>query len=596
MLSKKPIYLVVLMVFAIPFLAQTSIAAATASFVDSSGNPVNFYFGGTSTDPGYWYEDANDGNPDAAVEICGVGQQYAGGAYAINVGGTWKYVLVTYGSDTDALSNANQDVGNSCYRSAASGMTISPSYLSSSPTPSPPVYFAAFPGKLWVAYAGSPNPGTLSNFILTDQALLGDYTIPRTFNQSSDRVVISTPTISFQTESGPFTKLATDSTFGVSNKRRMVIGICSDQTGSTCADGDIVYEPTQFPLKLNPGVSPIDDKHAYHEYVVINGIGKPICIGANLKATINSVQPNPVYYSQILDISYTISNFRTPPNEESDGGNVDVTDGFDVKTVIYPQGNSSDIVFTNITHIYSLPSGSSRTITVHWNATAHSGTYVVKVIADPDNNIVECDENDNTDSKTFVLKPIILPTFYINGKQTTVFPHPGIPYNVTIHLKNSDNDTVSNATVRLTQTNGISPFVPLQIWNATTNSSGGTKTIGTVVNTTVALKTDYQGNAKLTIIPTGNPIYSPEYAYLHPKTVIGNYSISLSGTAYNGDPFVFVRNGEVYHNYKLGLSNTYNYSYEYNATIGLPNRGSVVDLIMNAVYTIFSKFWKAVTL
>ncbi len=588
-------YLLASMIFINVMIFVTGLAyAASASVVTGSGAESNLYFTGDSTSPKTWYQDAMDGNPDLGLRICGVGQKYVGGAYAMNVNGNWQYALITYRSASDALSFADIDEGGGCYRVTPGYLTFSPSYMNGG---NPYTYYAAFPGVVWVAYADSPNPGTLTNFIRTDQKLLGSYNVHRSFHQSTGKIEIDAPSIIFQSQAAQITKNVNDPTFGVNDQRRMIVGVCNDQYGASCSDGQVISDPTVFPLQLDPRASPIDDHHTYTRYIVVNGIGDDMCIGANLKVAITSVQPNPVYYSQILNISFVVTNPRDVPYEKN-GGNVDVTDTFSVEVKIYPQGNPADVKFDKILNFDGVPVDGSVTGNVHWNATAHSGTYVVEVDVDPTNQIAECNENDNSATQTFELKPIILPTIYINGVRSSTFPHIGIPYNLTMQLNNSDNETVSNATVIITEINGISPFVPTQIWNRTVDSSGNTEKTGTVVNTTARLMTDYNGVVSLTIIPTGNPIYSPAYAYLNPNTVLGDYNVSFTGVAYNGEPFVFVRNGVVYHQYAFHITTKYDYTYDYNSTTApsLPNRGSIVDMILNTVYTIFSKFWKAVTL
>ena len=581
------------LVFSLVLVMISSLALGqSASVVDGSGNPINLYFTGTSTNPGTWYQDAMDGNPDVGLELCDLGQKYVGGTYAINVNGQWKYVLITYNSDTNALALTDRDMGGGCYAVTPGYLTFSPSYLS---TPNPDVYFAAFPGYVWVTYADNANPGVLSNFIRTNQVLRGTYDVHRTFTQSTGKVTVEEPLIRFQSQSQLISAPASDTEFGVNDQRRMVVGICTDSYGASCSDGYVVSSASAFPMDLDPGASPIDDQHIYHRYVVINGVGGPICIGANLKVTINSVQPNPVYYDQYLNITYTVTNPRDTPYEIN-GGNVDVSHTFNVEVKIYQQGNTSNVVFDQTYSFTGLPVDGSITRTVTWDAKAHSGTYVVEVTVDPNNAIAECNEGDNTAQQTFELKPVILPTIKINGNESIIFPHPGVPYNVSIHLENSDGDIVNNATVNLTQINGVSPFVPTQIWNATLEPGQNETQVGTRIFTRATFKSDENGNVTLTVIPTGNPIYSPSYAYFHPTETLGDYQIYMDGIAKNGEEFVFVRNHQIFRQYNLTLDTTYNYTYDYPAYLELPNRDSVVDLALNVIYTIFTKFWKAVTL
>lgn len=567
------------------FLIQIALSQ-TASIEDNLGNAVNLYFTGDSTDPKTWYQDAIDGNPDVGIKICGVGPKYVGATYAININGIWNYVLISYRSSTEALSYTDVDKGNGCYYTSPGYLTISPSHLI---TPEPDVYFAAFPGYVRVAYEDSANPGSLSNFILTSQKLRGDYSFARSFDEDTKTITIQTPTIIFETQAGSFSKPANDPTFGINDERRMVIGVCSESYGNACYDGQVLTSPS-FPLTLSAGVATVNDQVKYDRYVVINSIGKYICIGANLKISIKKIQPNPIYYSQILHVNFTIINYRDKPTEEK-GGNVKVTTDFDVRVKIYRKDNTSYVVYDGIIPITDdLLPGDSIEKEFEWNASVKSGFYYIEFEVDYGDKIVECVETDNTARGEFEVKPIILPYIYINGNRTNVFPFPGLAYNLTLHLKNSDGINVSNATVYLIEENGLSLFVPTQIWNKSSNLNyyeiKGTKT-----KTIIEFETDYFGNAMLTIIPTGNPLYSPSYSYLNTKSILGNYSIYLTGYSYDGEPFVFIIKGNVTRNYPLYLKNIYEYKFE-KSTKNLPNFREYFELIMNTIYSIFSLVWK----
>ena len=69
--------------------------------------------------------------------------------------------------------------------------------------------------------------------------------------------------------------------------------------------------------------------------------------------------------------------------------------------MIYQSTNTSNIVFNNnytISDDVSVDSSVSRVIT--WEALAHSGTYIVKVTLDVDDDISECDESVSSNSAT----------------------------------------------------------------------------------------------------------------------------------------------------------------------------------------------------
>ena len=564
--------------------------ALTAKIIRSGGITTDLYFTGDSTDPKTWYQDAMNGNPDVGIEICDAGQKYVGAAYAIKVGGSWKYVLITYNSYSQALAYTDQTGSSGCYYTTLGELTFSPSQLS---TPNPDVYFAAFPGKIYVAYETSGNPGVLSNFVMAEGSLLGDYVVTRSYQKSTNKIEVDTPSIQFESPATIVSKTADDPNFGVNNDRRMVVGVCSDSLGENCYSGLIVPTEASFPLYLSPGVSSpdVNDQHKYDRYVVINGIGKHICIGANLKVYINDISPNPVYYSQNLTINYTITNYRDVPTEDK-GGNVDVTTDFYVEVKIYRSDNASDVVFDKKYFITEdLSPGQSILRGLVWPVYAKSGEYTVEVIVDSDGMINECDETDNSYTATFQLKPIIIPEIWINGNKTDTFPFVGAPFNLTLHLKDSDGLNISNATVKLVEKNGVSSFVPTQLWNASVNPSSS-QTVCVKTFQEAEFPTDYYGYAQVTVIPSGNPLYAPEYSRFNIKSIIGDYEINLTGTTFSGEPFVFVISGEVTRAYPLKVINYY--AYENITSNNFPNRESFVDMIMNTVYTIFAKFWKVV--
>lgn len=575
------------------FTLSSSIAfSQRAKIIDTNLNPFDLYFTGDSTDPKTWYQDAMGPNPDVGIELCEAGQKYVGAAYAMNVNGNWKSILVTYRSHTDALAYTSINRGGGCYYTPHGFLTVSPSYLS---TPSPNVYFAAFPGRLFVAYENSPNPGSLTNLIRSDNMLRGDYEFERSFNHTEVKVKVKTPTIRFYSFGGTISKSAEDTTFGVSNHRRMLVGICLDNYGTLCYSGVIVPTEASFPLSLSPGIGSVDDKNKYDRFVVINGIGKPICIGANLKAEIISLNPDPIYYNQTLSFSFKIINYRDTPYEIK-GGNVPVTTDFKVRIRIYRKDNTSHVVLNYSIFVENnIMPGDSVIFNIDWEAIARSGRYVLEISADSENDIVECDELDNIATKEFELKPIILPKIWINGNETNKIPFAGVPYNLTMHLKDSDGLNVSNATIILIEENGIDSFIPLQIWNASVNATNRS-VIATINRREVTLKSDYYGFARITIIPSGNPIYHEKYGNLNISSLIGNYSISLTGRRFNNETFAFIINKSVTNYYPIKVEDYYtylNYTW-FNSYNDLPNFSTFVDLALNTIYTIFAKFWKAV--
>ncbi|GEM_PF-643822 len=577
--------------------------AVSAAIKDVDLNVVNLYYtGSSSSDPGQYYMDGvpTKGNPNVGIELCGVGQKYVGAAYAINVSGVWKYVLITYASYSEALAyTSNPGSAAGCYFTPVDYLTVSPYHYS---TPDPDVYVAAFPGRLYVAYADVPNPGTLTNFVYvgTNGYLRGSYTVGRSFDESTCTISVSTPTITFQYYGGSFSAPASDPNVGISPEREMVIGVCKDDHGEYCYDGTVLSSPA-FPLSLSTGLSGTpcvtDQITPIARYVVINGMGNYICIGPNLKPTITLLTPNPVYYNQTLTIKYRISNPRDSPYEIK-GGNVKVTTDFTVKITIYNASNPAQVVFetTEVITDDIAPNGYvERTLT--WKAAVHSGLYTIKIEVDPSNKIGECDETDNVVTQNFEVKPVVIPEIWINGIKTNVFDYPGRPYNFSLYLKNSDNETLRNAYVEIVEENGIALFSPLQIWNRVIDQYGNTTKEGTRVKTVMSTYADYNGWVNITLIPTGNKLLlAPEYAYLNLSKILGNYSIYIMGKYLkNGawEDFKFVINGRLSNIYPLKLKNPATYE-EYSSKTGFYNQENFVKIILDYAYSIFATFWKAI--
>ncbi len=549
----------------------------------------DLYFTGTQNDPGTLYQDGMDGNQDVGIQICDVGSRYVGAFYAL-YDGSWNYIPITYKSDTEALAQTTESSGN-CWYTLPGFLWVSPSTLSS---PNPDIYKAAFPGKLFIGYASSANPGTISNFIFadTDAQLLGDYQVTRRFDQTDQNIDIQTPTITFQTQSNSFSYAADNSNYGISSDRRMVIGCCEDQDGEDCNDGRVFSGPS-FPAEFSTGLSSaeVNDQNTYTRYIVMNGIGKEMCIGANLEATLNSIIPQTVYYSMDLTITSTYTNPRDTPYERY-GGNVDVTSPFDIRIRIYNSSDSSDVIYNKVFTVDSgLSVDGSLGDTTVWAAYEHSGIYTVEITVDVNDDIAECNEGDNVATGEFELKPITLPEIWIDGNETDIFPYPNIPYNLKFHFKNSDNDTLRNATVNIFEENGLNIMAPPQVYNKSLDEENQTSDALAVQNK-VTFSTDYDGNMTLVFIPTYNKLYLPEYSYLGYENITGSHTLYFKGTQENGEQFVFVENRTI-------ISYQYNMSIEnYTFRGHVPDKEfeneAIVGQVLDYVYHTFTNFLEAV--
>ncbi|MCK5107308.1 MAG: hypothetical protein KAQ83_01140 [Nanoarchaeota archaeon] len=541
--AKKEVNKVVVLIPICILLAVSilfSVDAATAGFT----NQQQLKFTGTSSSPGTLYQDAIGTNVDVGIEVCDTPPvaTYVGGFYALRKGASnWEYSLATYSTGgSNALALTSWD--GSCYTATPASVTVSPSSFT---TPNPDVYRAALPGRLWIGYAGSSNPGDNfgDNFIYANESaeLRGSYDVTRSYTNQATGIVSITPTqITFISDAGTFSKNAGDGSFGIDADRPALLGICSDDYGYDCNDG--TTSTSAAPALLASGITNPNDQFTYTRYSVINGLGYEMCIGPNLDATISTITPDPIYYSQTLDITFVVENPRDTPTELY-GGNVDVTTDFDVNIRIY---NSTGDEVYSVTRVISetiVPDGSSTPRTVEWLAIGHSGQYRVEVEADSGDNVEECYNVDNTAISYFDLLPITLPEVYIDGVETNDFTYPNIPYNLTMVLQNSDEDVLSDSNVIIQETNGLSLTAPTQIYNRTIGGGGNEKS-GVVVTTNVNLVANANGRISLAFIPTYNKFYLAQYNYTDLDEYIGNYSLSFTGNQSDGEDFMFIFDGE----------------------------------------------------
>ena len=545
-----------------------------------------YYTPGPSPGTDAYYQDAMGNNPDVGLMLCDdtlPPNYYVGLVYLMNQEVSPQWVLVSYGKSTQNLPLASiteSFEGKQCKRTDIGDFTVSPSYYSDR---NPVVYVAAFPARAYILYSTSPY-GTSPNFVEATNELSGSYTCSLSYTYSSNTVDFTLNSIIANTGAGTLSIALDDTYRGISTERPILVGVCLNSEGSNCPTGIEKLTSPSFPRTYNFDVSKslVNDQHTYTRYGVVNGLEcGQICIGADVTVT-TSVALDPIYYSQNQTIYFTVTNL----------GNVPVTSPFSVKIEI--RNSTHTVHEATLSYDVDLAeNGGSFSDSYVWQAIGRSGTYTVIVTVDSNNNLVECNEGNNQDSTTFELKPIILPRIFINGNETTIFPNPGLPYNLTLHLKNSDGLNISNGTVILVEENGVSAFVPTQIWNYT-SLPNETSRNGTLVMNSVIFRTDYYGWASLTVIPTGNLLYAPQYAYTQIQETLGNYSIYLKGESFDGEEFVFVVEGKVTRKFPLQLQNLYSYEPEAEK-VELPNYENYVETFMNLIYTIFVKFWKMVS-
>ncbi len=586
----------VLLISVIFTLLLVSVASASNTTMITN-NQGGIYFTGTASDPMTFYQDAIGSNIDVGMRLCGIGQRYVGGFYAINVSGTQLYSLVTYQSSSEALSFTDTPIAGGCDDVTPGFLTISPSQLL---TPSPNVFKAAFPGQLWTGYAVTANPGAnLSGFEIGggDSLLRGNYSAVRSFNYVNQKVTVQLPQITYQSSSANFTKSANDGVFGLASDRQMVAGICDDSDGASCSDGGLYTNATSFPLVLQSDLTAgqVNDQSVYTRYAVFNGIGLPMCIGANLRMTIDAITPSPSYFSQNLTITTTLTNVLDSPYELQ-GGNVPVTTPFTVNLWIYNISNISNttVLTTAYNQTYSvsvtLLPGQSTQYNLTYPAFIHSGLYHILATVDSDNSIAECNETDNNATFQYNLYPVVIPTIQIDGQNSTAFPYPNVPYWVNVSLINSDNDTLPNATVQFVEVNGLNLNAGTQAYNITSDNLGTPAKSGVIASSISQFTTNYLGNAWLTYVPTYNQLYAPQYGYLQLPQYIGNSQRYMTGNLSNGSVFIFIVNNSVTTQYPFSIVNlTYNVSVVQKSVL---NNATLAQSFDN-VYRTFTNFIQA---
>ncbi|MFW6378576.1 MAG: CARDB domain-containing protein [Nanoarchaeota archaeon] len=574
-------------------MLQFSDASASGFVYQNSSNLSDYvdleslYFTGSNSQPSTLYQDAILDNPDVGLKICGNNPRYVGGFYALKRNSEWMYSLVTYASSQQALAYTTEHLGDGCYATVPGMVTVSPSRLA---TPSPEVYKAALPGNLFLGFSNEKNPSNVTDFISSDNlGLSGDYRIPCTFDQSSSTILLQVPQIQFITPSGSFSKPADDSTFGVSEEKPLLLGLCTDDDGIDCSDGRSIVDSESFPFSLQTGLDPgqLSDDVIFQRNVVANGISQPVCIGANLRPEIGHFEPDPVYYGDQLDIDYSITNRRDGPYE-IDGGNINITSPFTVNIRIKDEDDST-IIYSNSTTVTSgLGVDERSSFEISWPAIAESGNYTIEVRADTGSEITECDESDNQVTETFELKPVALPEIRIDGEKTTEFPFPNVPYNLSIHMKDSDGNLFRNIPLAIQEMNGLSLAAPIQTFNQTIDENGSSRKSGIRSVSKALFRTDYHGNVTFTFVPTYNDLYSDKYD-IDLTGHVGDPSIYLTGSDRDGDPLMFFVNGSLTSKYPLHVNST-----ETNASRKSISHESMISQTYDYIYRTYTNIIRTI--
>ncbi len=364
------------------------------------------------------------------------------------------------------------------------------------------------------------------------------------FNQDTRNVLVNFGDIITYT-SGIATRTIPkgDSGEGISEDRRMQVGICEDPYGFACSAGVEVSNPNDFSLSLSSGLSSaqVNDTVKYTRYVVINGIGTEFCIGPDLKIT-NVAPANKVVSSG----GSTILNFSIKNH-----GNVDVTTDFNV-TLVGPEGitGSPQLVTTNL--LANQGNEAFAAFTVEPPITEGTYTYTA-YLNDTQAGIARCTTTAKTVSRNVIVTSVVLPKIWINEVEDGNFDYAGQIYNVTIQLEDTDDNEPSyfaNWSLEIREVNSYNIFAPLQ-YNPYTEKSF----LSTV--STAYLLLDEEGQGQFTLSPMGSKAFETinetsgglysEKLSSYPKDYLSEYRLefrvlddngAIQDVLYQGVPYV----------------------------------------------------------
>jgi hypothetical protein len=515
--------------FVLCLLVCGVLSAQSAYIVDQPGSVSDVY----ASSAYKVYVDTLGNNSDLALRLCGAGQRYVSAVYSANVGGTYYYTTLSWNltsGSTDTLTYTSVSDGGGCYRTPTDAYGFS-QFRDFGRTPI--VFVSAFPGRIHAMYSNSIN-GASPSFVGVPTAngwLQGSYDTTRTFNQSTGNVTINVTAINFQTDVGPLSRAPSAFEWGLNSStgRSMVIGLCSDDFGNTCSDASIINSSTQLPVQLGLG-SPTNDQVVYNRYAVVDGLGYPICIGADVSASVSAV-PSAVYDGQVSNVTITLVN----------NGNVNITTDFLLAlNITGPSGYTNNTQWT-ITE--TLVPGANTTRNLSWTVDGPSGSYTLTARADRTNLLAECNKSNNNATTSVTSMPVYTLHVKIDGNETYDFPQWGRPYNVTMWVTDSDNNTVTDVRYRMTETNGLNPFTPTQVW-----SGQGLKSysIGEMTGNS-------SGYIDIAMIPTCNLLYTT-YSYLGVDAYVGNYSITVNAFDSGSSPYIFAYNGSMTYDVPLNVN------------------------------------------
>jgi len=498
---KKLIFTLLLFALPLSFAAITNATILNVSFNPAERVPVNMSWdtGGSSS-----YMDLAGGNPYTVIQVCvdnpaNIGEiqnKYAMFVYRTgNVSGFQNISRDNTGKDHTQLVNCS----GSCCMSAINnvgGQPVGP-YNFYSGT-------AVYPAYIYAIVSDDEIFTESDTFIAVGPKshLRGTYStndVEASYTPSTGNVSLTITGVTSYTSSGSATNTV--------NMPYFQIGVCEPVAGLYAwgCTGGYSGASRGTPYSIFTGIVSPPDTSKYTKYYVINGMNTSFCIGPDPAVTSVTLTPSTQYAAggQVL-VTVGIRN----------DGNVDITQPINVDVYFDGQPVQTLTVAGGLTRYTS----TTRSFTLDTGLNA-SGPHTILANLST-TTIADCDPSNNQSSNTLTIQKTYLVRTFINGTESNVFPDVGRPYNLTVNVTDSDG-IPANVTVRITEVNGISLFSPIQRIDNTTTPYRGLKSVSYGETKTK------NGLVDFAIIPTGNKIYTPEYAYLQASEYVGNYSLYI---------------------------------------------------------------------
>ena len=563
---------------------STAVTAQTGYIVDENSNSVSeMIYTWMSADTTPYYQDAMGENPDVAPAICGEEQRrHLGLVHAMNEDIDPEWILISYESGNNHLPLADTEItvgGESCYRTGIGGYVVSPSHFSGN---DPEVHIAAHPSDASLLFA-EDSTGSGAELVNIETDLSGGYSGSMSYHYSTNEIEFSLDTIRPDTDVGTQTYSPTDSGRGIATNRPLLAGICRDDSGRNCpAEMSKVDDPGyfgRFNIESDIPHEDVNDQNTYTRYGVINSLeAESLDIGTDLEVHDLEVTHDPVYYSQEQNITFTVTNRGNVPMES--GTSIDIT----VENV-----DRNQVVEQYNEYINRLEIGESTSFEIPFDTHQMSGIHEVEVDANPEGqDIEELNHYPSYDTTDFLLRVITQPDIYIDGEETKTFEETGRPFNLSMRMQDSDNVSMPNATVRITEEAGVNNFIPTQSWEA--DAGQEIETRGTTSVTHAEFKSDRDGWVSITVIPTGNRLFAEEYEHLDAEEFLGDYKIKMSGHTYYNNSFIFRENDEFLNHTDFEVENVGEYGSRPPEGTELPNIGRHLDIAFKNIYTLFTRF------